>query len=48
MKKIFLVGLSTITLIIIGFVSYITLTTKDPLSDKEFPKNSRKSKGNCY
>ncbi|MGF9988601.1 hypothetical protein ABEY04_06480 [Bacillus mycoides] len=44
MKKKVLVGLSTITLIIIGFVSYITLTTKDPLSDKEFPKTQEKAK----
>ncbi|MBJ8118582.1 hypothetical protein JDS69_23765 [Bacillus cereus] len=44
MKKLLLVGISTITLIIIGFVSYITLTTKDPLSEKEFPKTREKAK----
>ncbi|MGE7875837.1 hypothetical protein [Peribacillus muralis] len=44
MMKNILVGLSAITLIIIGFISYITLTTTDPLSEEEFPKTREKAK----
>ncbi|MED0964541.1 hypothetical protein [Bacillus paramycoides] len=44
MNKSMLIGISTITLAIIGFITYITVTTSNPLSEKEFPKTQEKAK----
>ncbi|PFU04118.1 hypothetical protein [Bacillus thuringiensis] len=44
MKKFLVAGFSIIAIFIIGFFSYITLTTKDPLSEKEFPQTQKEAK----
>ncbi|NIE91189.1 hypothetical protein F3J09_10350 [Bacillus sp. Ab-1751] len=44
MKKSVLIGISTIVLAIIGFITYITVTTSNPLSEKEFPLTKEKVK----
>ncbi|MED0986819.1 hypothetical protein [Bacillus paramycoides] len=44
MKKTLLIGISTIILAIVAFITYITVTTSNPLSDKEFPKTKEKAK----
>ncbi|PEB73353.1 hypothetical protein [Bacillus thuringiensis] len=44
MKKFLVAGFSIIVIFIIGFFSYITLTTKDPLSEKEFQQTQKEAK----
>ncbi|PFQ43319.1 hypothetical protein COK05_21960 [Bacillus cereus] len=44
MKKSLLIGISTIILAIVTFITYITVTTSNPLSEKEFPKTKEKAK----
>ncbi|MED0872839.1 hypothetical protein [Bacillus mobilis] len=44
MKKPLLFGISTIILAIVVFITYITVTTSNPLSETEFPKTTEQAK----